>query len=79
VLLVDDEIETRKILSTVVERAGAEVKTCTSASEALATLVQWRPHVILSDIGIPDEDGYSSSRASDRCLTNTVAARLRQL
>lgn len=59
VLLVDDERETREIISTVVERTGAEVKTCTSAREALSALVQWRPHVILSDIAMPDEDGYS--------------------
>ncbi|HZI61529.1 MAG TPA: ATP-binding protein [Pyrinomonadaceae bacterium] len=59
VLLVDDEPETREIISTVVERTGAEVKTCTSAHEALTELVEWRPHVILSDIAMPDEDGYS--------------------
>ena len=59
VLLVDDEVETRQIISTVVQRTGAEVKTCTSAREALTELVAWRPHVILSDIGMPDEDGYS--------------------
>ena len=59
VLLVDDEVETREIISTVVERTGAEVKTCTSAREALSELADWRPHVILSDIGMPDEDGYS--------------------
>ncbi|HKV33418.1 MAG TPA: ATP-binding protein [Pyrinomonadaceae bacterium] len=59
VLLVDDERETREIISTVVERTGAEVKSCTSAREALNALVEWRPHVILSDIGMPDEDGYS--------------------
>jgi signal transduction histidine kinase/ActR/RegA family two-component response regulator len=59
VLLVDDERETREIISTVVERTGAEVKSCTSAREALAELLHWRPDVILSDIGMPDEDGYS--------------------
>ena len=59
VLLVDDEMETREIISTVVERTGAEVKSCTSAREALHELVEWRPDVILSDIAMPDEDGYS--------------------
>jgi signal transduction histidine kinase/CheY-like chemotaxis protein len=59
VLLVDDELETREIISTVVERTGAEVKSCTSAREALNELVEWRPDVILSDIAMPDEDGYS--------------------
>ncbi len=59
VLLVDDEPEARQIISTVITRTGAEVKACTSASEALAKLVEWRPDVILSDIAMPDEDGYS--------------------
>jgi signal transduction histidine kinase/ActR/RegA family two-component response regulator len=59
VLLVDDEAEAREILSTVIGRTGAEVKTCISASDALTKLVEWRPDVILSDIAMPEEDGYS--------------------
>lgn len=59
VLLVDDEPEARQIISTVITRTGAEVKACTSASEALANLAEWKPDVILSDIAMPDEDGYS--------------------
>ena len=59
VLLVDDEPEAREIISTVIERTGAEVTTCTTATEALAKLAEWRPDVILSDIAMPDEDGYS--------------------
>ena len=59
VLLVDDEPEARQIISTVITRTGAEVKACTSAHEALAKLMEWKPDVILSDIAMPDEDGYS--------------------
>ena len=59
VLLVDDEAEARQIISTVITRTGAEVKACTCASEALAKLLEWKPDVILSDIAMPDEDGYS--------------------
>jgi signal transduction histidine kinase/CheY-like chemotaxis protein len=59
VLLIDDEPEARSIIGRLIERAGAEVKTCSSASEGLAELVEWRPNVILSDIAMPDEDGYS--------------------
>jgi CheY-like chemotaxis protein len=43
----------------VITRTGAEVKTCTSAREALAKLLEWKPDVILSDIAMPDEDGYT--------------------
>src|SRR5215216_1328374 len=57
VLLVDDEPEARQIISTVITRTGAEVEACTSASEALAKLIDWKPDVILSDIAMPDEDG----------------------
>ena len=59
VLLVDDEPEARQIISTVITSTGAEVRACTSASEALAKLAEWKPDVILSDIAMPDEDGYS--------------------
>jgi CheY-like chemotaxis protein len=59
VLLVDDEPEAREIISTVIMRTGAEVTACTSATEALAKLAEWKPDVILSDIAMPDEDGYS--------------------
>jgi CheY-like chemotaxis protein/anti-sigma regulatory factor (Ser/Thr protein kinase) len=59
VLLVDDEAEAREIISTVIGRTGAEVKACISASDALSKIEEWRPDVILSDIAMPEEDGYS--------------------
>jgi len=59
ILLVDDEPEARQIISTVLTRTGADVKTCNSAREALTKLVEWGPDVLLSDIAMPDEDGYS--------------------
>ncbi len=59
VLLVDDEPEAREIISTVIGRTGAEVRTCISASDALMKMAEWRPDVILSDIAMPEEDGYS--------------------
>src|SRR5215211_1598401 len=62
VLLVDDEPEGRQIISTVITRTGAEVKACESAHEALVKLSEWKPDVILSDIAMPEEDGYSFIR-----------------
>ena len=59
VLVVDDEADARQIISTMIARTGAEVKTCESAREALQTLEEWRPDVLMSDIGMPGEDGYS--------------------
>lgn len=62
VLLVDDEPEARQIISTVITRTGAEVKSCQSAREALVKLSEWKPDVILSDIAMPEQDGYSFIR-----------------
>jgi len=59
VLVVDDELDTLQLISHCITRRGAEVKTCDSARAALELLEQWRPDVLLSDIGMPDEDGYS--------------------
>jgi PAS domain S-box-containing protein len=62
VLLVDDEPDTRALLKEVLERCGAEVRDAGSAAEAFALVQQWRPSVLVSDIGMPGEDGYSLIR-----------------
>ena len=58
VLVVDDDTDARQMISAVLKRSGAEVKACGSAGEALTALPQWRPDVLMSDIGMPYEDGY---------------------
>ena len=58
VLAVDDEADARHLLAMVLERCGAEVKTCATAAEALAALDDYQPDLLISDIGIPEEDGY---------------------
>jgi signal transduction histidine kinase len=62
VLVVDDEPDTRHVISAVITKSGAEVKTCASVPEALEMLKQWKPDILMSDIGMPDEDGYSLIR-----------------
>ena len=62
VLLVDDDADTLHILAAVLSRHGAEVTTAASASPALAALEGQRPDVLISDIGLPDEDGYTLIR-----------------
>lgn len=59
VMIVDDEVETRDLLTDMLTLRGAEVKACASAAEALEGVEQWRPSVLVSDIGMPDEDGYA--------------------
>src|SRR5262245_568320 len=58
VLVVDDEFDTREVLGTMLTRYGAETRSAESASEALQMLVEWKPDVLVSDIGMPVEDGF---------------------
>jgi signal transduction histidine kinase/ActR/RegA family two-component response regulator len=62
VLVVDDELDSREITAAALGRCGADVSSAGSAQEALAFLKRSRPHVILSDIEMPEEDGYSLMR-----------------
>jgi PAS domain S-box-containing protein len=59
VLVVDDEHDTREILSVMLTRYGAEIRTAGSAAEAMKIFSQWLPDVLVSDIGMPEEDGYA--------------------
>jgi len=58
VLIVEDSIDTLTLLSAMFSREGANVTTAASAAEALEQAVNKRPAVIISDIGMPDVDGY---------------------
>ncbi|HYD01612.1 MAG TPA: ATP-binding protein [Phycisphaerales bacterium] len=63
ILLVDDDLDTRELLSLVLSKAGAHVVTAASSTEGLVRL-QSDPslEVIVSDVGMPDEDGYAFIR-----------------
>ncbi|HEX5602726.1 MAG TPA: response regulator [Pyrinomonadaceae bacterium] len=58
VLIVEDSPDTLLLLSTIFRREGANVATASSAAEALSRAIANRPHIIVSDIGMPDVDGY---------------------
>jgi PAS domain S-box-containing protein len=62
VLVVDDEADARELLAAVLSEARAVVETAASAAEAFAALGRFQPHVVVSDIGMPEEDGYSFMR-----------------
>jgi PAS domain S-box-containing protein len=62
VLVVDDEPDARETLRQILEHCNAEVETVASAAEAISKLEAWRPDVLLSDIGMPGEDGYELIR-----------------
>ncbi|MGE3509670.1 MAG: ATP-binding protein [Vicinamibacterales bacterium] len=68
VLLVEDDEETRAVVRAMLEDAGAAVVTAASAEEGRRALLSGRPVVLVSDIAMPDEDGYAflrSVRAAD--------------
>ncbi|HYF48680.1 MAG TPA: PAS domain S-box protein [Planctomycetota bacterium] len=58
ILVVDDEEDTRDFLTVVLNQFGAVVEAVSSVSAALAVIDEFKPAVILSDIGMPDQDGY---------------------
>jgi signal transduction histidine kinase/CheY-like chemotaxis protein len=70
VLVVDDERDTREMLSIMIGQLGAEVRACASSKEAMNLLADWRPDVIVSDIEMPDEDGYELIRKVRRSETD---------
>ena len=59
VLVVDDEADTRELIAEVLKEVGSEAITCRSVEEALIALEQHKPDILISDLGMPDEDGYS--------------------
>jgi CheY-like chemotaxis protein len=62
VLIVDDEPDALEFLRFVLQRSRAEVAAASSTDEALSELESFRPHVIVSDIGMPERDGYDLVR-----------------
>jgi CheY-like chemotaxis protein len=58
VLVVDDERDTREILSVMLARYGTEVRMAGSVAEGFEMFKEWRPDLLVSDIGMPVEDGY---------------------
>lgn len=59
VLIVDDDADTCEMLKFVLNHWGAEAQASSSVSEAFASIAEWQPDILLSDISMPGEDGYS--------------------
>ncbi len=62
VLVVEDDADARELLTSVLERCGAHVTAAASAADGLGALEEAWPHVLLSDISMPGEDGYEFIR-----------------
>jgi CheY-like chemotaxis protein len=59
VLLVEDAEDARELITLLLRERGAEVRTATNAREAMERLVETLPDVLVSDIGLPGEDGHT--------------------
>jgi CheY-like chemotaxis protein len=59
ILVVDDDDDARDVIADLLRQAGATVTTASSAADGFAALEREPPHVLISDIGMPGEDGYS--------------------
>ena len=59
VLAIDDAADARQLVRAVLEQFGANVLTASSVKEGLQVLAAWKPDVIVCDIGMPAEDGYT--------------------
>jgi PAS domain S-box-containing protein len=62
ILVVDDDADARMLMQTVLQSAGADVLVAASVKEALAVLEQRSPALLISDISMPDEDGFTLIR-----------------
>ncbi|HEX7672318.1 MAG TPA: ATP-binding protein [Polyangiaceae bacterium] len=62
ILVVDDEADARDLLATVLTQAGAAVKTAPSAAAGYEAFLSVPPDVLVSDIGMPGEDGFTFIR-----------------
>ena len=77
VLAVDDDADALGLLKDVLQAAGAEVATASSAASALETIRAFRPQVLVADIGMPDVDGFElirRIRASEDPVVSEVSA-----
>jgi PAS domain S-box-containing protein len=59
ILVVDDEPDTLEILRIVLKQYGANVRIAVSAADALVVFHEWKPDLLISDLGMPGEDGFS--------------------
>ena len=63
ILAVDDSSDTRELLTAALEGCGATVITASSVREALDVFAGWKANVLVCDIGMPEQDGYTLIRA----------------
>lgn len=78
ILVVDDEPDAREVVSLILERCGAKVRVASSAPAALEIVQEHLPEVLVADIEMPGEDGYSLIRRI-RSLPDNIGGRIRAI
>jgi CheY-like chemotaxis protein len=85
ILVVDDNHDTADAMRMCFEVAGHQTRVTYSSSDALALVANWTPDLVLSDIGLPDMDGYALVRAlrqingmKEACLHRSYGLRLEE-
>jgi signal transduction histidine kinase/CheY-like chemotaxis protein len=58
ILAVDDQRDTLEVIEAILTQCGAVVRTCGDTRAAVGMLREWRPDLLVADIGLPEEDGY---------------------
>lgn len=74
VLAVDDEPDALNLVRRILQDCDAVVRTCSSAEEAMSAVVDFEPDILVSDIGMPDVDGYEFLRRLSRSLPRKLPA-----
>jgi PAS domain S-box-containing protein len=78
VLAVDDDVDAQRLVREILEEAGAAVITVDSSLKALDVIAEMRPHVVISEIGLPVMDGFELveriRRSPDAAIRNIPAA-----
>jgi signal transduction histidine kinase/DNA-binding response OmpR family regulator len=62
VLVVDDQPDARDLLATILHLSGAKVQTSGSVTEAINALITWQPEIVITDIAMPNGDGFELIR-----------------
>lgn len=76
VLVVDDDPDTRQMLKAVLSECHADVITAASAAEAIREIGQRKPDVLVSDLGMPEQDGYELIKQVRKTESDDHAARV---
>jgi signal transduction histidine kinase/DNA-binding response OmpR family regulator len=62
ILVVDDEADSRELVATILKRSGGQVRCSESAAAALEAFKEWQPDLLISDLAMPNEDGFTLLR-----------------